>query len=201
MLHDLLTSKRGLWLNALSRIDFSDQERKLTVKQRYVVGGGTEPPFSGRFTNGVKYNTKRRGTFNCAVCGLPAYSSSAKFKSGTGWPSFFDTIDPEHVWETTDISHGMVRRNSQRPRLPGISEQLDLGPTPATGVFQRSSLRDRSRQSSFTFSSSSTRVFYRPSRRGGSLFASHLPPDGACGQPWAWWCFFRFLFGLDPLLC
>lgn len=66
------------------------QDRKLTIKQRYVVGGGTEPPFSGRFTNGVKYNTKRRGTFNCAVCDLPAYASSSKFKSGTGWPSFYE---------------------------------------------------------------------------------------------------------------
>ncbi|CAM9862783.1 unnamed protein product, partial [Scytosiphon promiscuus] len=87
------------------------KERKLSTKQRYVVGGGTEPPFSGRFSNGVKYNTKRRGTFNCAVCDLPAYSSSAKFKSGTGWPSFYEqVIDPDHVWETTDVSHGMVRK-------------------------------------------------------------------------------------------
>lgn len=68
------------------------QERKLSIKQRYVVGGGTEPPFSGRTSNGVKYNTKRRGTYNCAVCDLPAYASSAKFKSGTGWPSFYEVI-------------------------------------------------------------------------------------------------------------
>eukprot|EP00752_Nemacystus_decipiens_P004448 g4061.t1 len=86
------------------------KDRKLSIKQRYVVGGGTEPPFSGRFTNGVTYNTKRRGTFNCAVCNLPAYSSSSKFNSGTGWPSFYEPIDPDHVWETTDVSHGMVRK-------------------------------------------------------------------------------------------
>ncbi|CAM9525572.1 unnamed protein product, partial [Hapterophycus canaliculatus] len=66
------------------------KERKLSVKQRYVVGGGTEPPFTGRFSNGVKYSTKRRGTFNCAVCDLPAYTSSSKFNSGTGWPSFYE---------------------------------------------------------------------------------------------------------------
>lgn len=66
------------------------QDRMLSIKQRYVVGGGTEPPFSGYFTNGVKYNTKRPGTFHCAVCDLPAYASSSKFKSGTGWPSFYE---------------------------------------------------------------------------------------------------------------
>lgn len=66
------------------------QEKKLNMMQRYVVGGGTEPPFTGRYSNGVKYNTKRRGTYNCAVCGLPAYSSQHKFESGTGWPSFYE---------------------------------------------------------------------------------------------------------------
>ncbi|CAM9882631.1 unnamed protein product [Ectocarpus sp. 4 AP-2014] len=86
------------------------RERALSVKQRYVVSGGTEPPFSGRFSNGVRYSTKRRGTFNCAVCDLPAYSSSSKFNSGTGWPSFYKTIDPDHVWETTDLSARMVRK-------------------------------------------------------------------------------------------
>ncbi|CAM9767059.1 unnamed protein product [Ectocarpus sp. 8 AP-2014] len=86
------------------------RERALSIKQRYIVSGGTEPPFSGRFSNGVRYSTKRRGTFNCAVCDLPAYSSSSKFNSGTGWPSFYETIDPDHVWETTDLSAGMVRK-------------------------------------------------------------------------------------------
>ncbi|CAM9585221.1 unnamed protein product [Laminaria digitata] len=86
------------------------KEKKLNMMQRYVVGGGTEPPFTGRYSNGFKYNTKRKGTYNCAVCGLPAYSSRHKFESGTGWPSFYETIDPAHVWETTDITHGMVRK-------------------------------------------------------------------------------------------
>lgn len=66
------------------------QEKKLNMMQRYVVGGGTEPPFTGRYSNGFKYNTKRPGTYNCAVCGLPAYSSRHKFESGTGWPSFYE---------------------------------------------------------------------------------------------------------------
>eukprot|EP00904_Undaria_pinnatifida_P000306 jgi/Undpi1/10276/HiC_scaffold_28.g12728.m1 len=86
------------------------KEKKLNMMQRYVVGGGTEPPFTGRYANGFKYNTKRAGTYNCAVCGLPSYSSKHKFESGTGWPSFFKTIDPAHVWETTDVTHGMVRK-------------------------------------------------------------------------------------------
>lgn len=57
--------------------------------QRHVIGGGTEAPFTGRTVNGYKYNSKRRGTYDCAVCGIPAYSSTHKFESGTGWPSFY----------------------------------------------------------------------------------------------------------------
>ncbi|CAM9110632.1 unnamed protein product [Ascophyllum nodosum] len=96
----------------LSRLDYTKlvKERKLSTLQRYVIGGGTELPFTGRTSNGFSYKTKRKGVYHCAACELPAYSSKHKFDSGTGWPSFFKVIDPDYVWETTDISHGMVRK-------------------------------------------------------------------------------------------
>jgi peptide-methionine (R)-S-oxide reductase len=51
---------------------------------------------------------KRSGTFNCAACGNPLFTSDTKFESGTGWPSFFKPIDGA-IETTTDRSYGMAR--------------------------------------------------------------------------------------------
>jgi peptide-methionine (R)-S-oxide reductase len=51
---------------------------------------------------------KRSGTFSCAGCGTPLFSSDTKFESGTGWPSFFAPIDGA-VETTVDRSYGMTR--------------------------------------------------------------------------------------------
>jgi len=51
---------------------------------------------------------KRSGTFNCAACGNPLFTSTTKFESGTGWPSFFKPIDGA-IGTTTDRSYGMTR--------------------------------------------------------------------------------------------
>ena len=65
---------------------------------------GTERPFTGEFND-----FKGEGTFACAGCGAPLFSSDAKFDSGTGWPSFYQPGDPESIDEETDTSYGMVR--------------------------------------------------------------------------------------------
>ena len=51
---------------------------------------------------------KRSGTFKCAACGNPLFTSDTKFESGTGWPSFFRPIDGA-IGTTTDRSYGMTR--------------------------------------------------------------------------------------------
>jgi len=51
---------------------------------------------------------KRSGTFNCAGCGQPLFTSDTKFESGTGWPSFFKPIEGA-IATTTDSSYGMTR--------------------------------------------------------------------------------------------
>ena len=51
---------------------------------------------------------KRDGTFSCAGCGQPLFSSDTKYESGTGWPSFYRPIDGA-IETTTDRSHGMTR--------------------------------------------------------------------------------------------
>jgi peptide-methionine (R)-S-oxide reductase len=63
----------------------------------------TEPAFSSPLLN-----EKRAGTFVCAACGQPVFSSSAKYDSGTGWPSFWEPI-PNAVGTSVDTSYFMVR--------------------------------------------------------------------------------------------
>lgn len=52
---------------------------------------------------------KQNGTFKCAGCGTPLFDSASKFESGTGWPSFYDTMDNGTVGESTDNSWFMRR--------------------------------------------------------------------------------------------
>ena len=78
---------------------------KLTPEERHVLlDHGTERPFCGTLLD-----NHMTGTYICRLCDLPLFSSNAKFDSGTGWPSFFQPVDPEHVRELRDSSYGMVR--------------------------------------------------------------------------------------------
>src|SRR5690606_4462493 len=72
--------------------------------RRVLLAHGTEAPFCGAFLD-----NGREGTYTCGLCGLPLFRSSTKFDSGTGWPSFFQPLDPAHVRQVRDTSHGMVR--------------------------------------------------------------------------------------------
>jgi peptide-methionine (R)-S-oxide reductase len=73
-------------------------------ERRVILSQGTERPFCG----GLLAN-KEAGVYACRLCGLPLFRSAAKFESGTGWPSFCQPFDPEHVAVRRDTSHGMVR--------------------------------------------------------------------------------------------
>jgi len=79
--------------------------QKLTPEQfRITRQGGTERPFTGEY-----WNHKGSGTYHCVCCGAPLFSSSTKFDSGTGWPSFWEGVDPAAISTLVDRSHGMVR--------------------------------------------------------------------------------------------
>ncbi len=68
---------------------------------------GTESPFSG------KYNDHHeQGTYICVACRAPLFSSTNKFDSGTGWPSFYDIVQSGTVDLIEDTSHGMVRNEA-----------------------------------------------------------------------------------------
>ena len=65
---------------------------------------GTEAPFSGEY-----YNFKGEGIYKCICCGAELFDSNTKYNSGTGWPSFYESIEDDAITEVQDISHGMVR--------------------------------------------------------------------------------------------
>lgn len=82
------------------KVEMSDAEwRELLSQESYAVlfKEATEPPGSSALNH-----EKRKGTFICAACNLPLFESSAKYESGTGWPSFFDAI-PGSVGTKTDF--------------------------------------------------------------------------------------------------
>jgi peptide methionine sulfoxide reductase msrA/msrB len=91
----------------MQKIIKTDEEwkKQLTPEQyRITRGKGTERAFCGVF-----YDNHEEGVYHCVCCDLPLFASSAKFDSGTGWPSFIRPVADENVEEITDRSHGMVR--------------------------------------------------------------------------------------------
>ena len=98
-------SHSGYKLDELSAADRERLAKRLSAEERRILlDHGTEPPFCG----GLLAN-KEEGVYGCRLCGLPLFRSRAKFESGTGWPSFYEPFDPEHIREIRDVSHGMVR--------------------------------------------------------------------------------------------
>ena len=85
--------------------DDSELRKTLTALQYKVTQkDGTEPPFDN-----VYWDNKKEGIYVDIVSGEPLFSSTDKFKSGTGWPSFTQPLEPEHIIEKTDRSYFMVR--------------------------------------------------------------------------------------------
>jgi peptide-methionine (R)-S-oxide reductase len=85
----------------------TDEEwrRDLAPEQyRVLREAGTEPPFSGKY-----YDCHDDGTYRCAACGEVLFSSTTKFDSGTGWPSFTEPEVAESVELVDDRSYGTLR--------------------------------------------------------------------------------------------
>lgn len=98
-------SAAGFSLAPLSPTERARLEAGLNAEERDVLlRHGTEAPFCG----GLLAN-KAKGVYTCRLCGLPLFHSAQKFESGTGWPSFSDPFDRDHVREVRDTSYGMVR--------------------------------------------------------------------------------------------
>ena len=113
----------------LPRVEKTDEEWKtlLTPEQFAIARAhGTERAFCGTLLD-----NKKQGVYTCAGCGLPLFSSDAKFNSGTGWPSFFQPIAPGNVSEKPDHSHGRVRVEINCARCDGhLGHVFPDGPPP-----------------------------------------------------------------------
>ena len=105
-------------------------KKELNEQEYYVLRqSGTERAFTGDL-----WNNHLRGTYICRGCGLPLFSSDAKFVSGTGWPSFWKPIKPEYVEVNKDTSYGMLRDEVEYARCGGhLGHVFDDGPKP-TGL-------------------------------------------------------------------
>ncbi|MBD3227522.1 MAG: peptide-methionine (R)-S-oxide reductase MsrB [Candidatus Lokiarchaeota archaeon] len=112
-----------------SKINKSDKDwkKELTKEQFKVLRKkGTEPPFTGKYLD-----NKKKGVYRCAGCGAPLFSSESKFESGTGWPSFYETMDNNNVAYENDKSLGMDRTEVHCNKCGGhLGHVFDDGPRP-----------------------------------------------------------------------
>lgn len=91
----------------MSKIKKSESEwrAQLTDEQyRITREKGTEPAHSGEYND-----AKDKGVYRCVCCNSSLFGSDAKYDSGSGWPSFYQPINDEHIARETDESLGMVR--------------------------------------------------------------------------------------------
>lgn len=78
---------------------------ELTPEEYHICRGkGTERAFTGEY-----WDCKKSGIYTCRCCGEALFSSSTKYDSGSGWPSFYQPVDPGVIVEERDLNHGMVR--------------------------------------------------------------------------------------------
>jgi len=105
------------------RAQLTPEQYRITRRQ------GTERACSGAF-----FDHHAPGTYACVCCGLPLFSSDAKFESGTGWPSYFRPIAPDRVVLREDRSLGLVRAEVLCARCDAhLGHVFEDGPRP-TGL-------------------------------------------------------------------
>ena len=100
---------------------------KLSQEQYQVAReGGTERAFTG-----VYWNHNGKGTYRCVCCNSELFKSEAKFDSGTGWPSFWQGVNPAAISIHQDESHGMVRTEIRCAKCDAhLGHVFNDGPAP-----------------------------------------------------------------------
>lgn len=118
--------------SSLEKIEKSEEEwkKELSEMEYYVIREkGTERAFTGDL-----WDHKGKGVYTCRACQLPLFDSKTKFKSGTGWPSYYAPIKEENISEESDTKYGMVRTEVLCARCDGhLGHVFNDGPKP-TGL-------------------------------------------------------------------
>jgi len=113
----------------MKKVEKTDAEwKEILSSEEYRVmrQKGTEPAFSGEY-----YDHHEEGVYHCAACGNPLFSSETKFESGTGWPSFWKSIDDERVRYEEDRKLFAKRTEVLCARCGGhLGHVFDDGPPP-----------------------------------------------------------------------
>lgn len=110
--------------------DYKEWETQLTRLEFSVLrNAGTERAFSGDL-----WDNKEKGIYTCRGCGLALFESNTKYKSGTGWPSFYEPVSAQYVEEDTDYKLGYARTEVHCARCKGhLGHVFTDGPDP-TGL-------------------------------------------------------------------
>jgi peptide-methionine (R)-S-oxide reductase len=112
-----------------TKVEKSEQEwREQLSPEQYEIlrNKGTEAPFTGRYVD-----AKDDGTYRCAACGADLFDSGTKFDSGTGWPSFWESMSPDSVELRPDNSFFMRRTEVVCARCGShLGHVFDDGPRP-----------------------------------------------------------------------
>ncbi len=118
----------------MDKISKSKEEwKKVLSPEQYEVciNKGTEPAFTGKYSD-----CKEKGIYRCSCCGEELFSSDTKFDSGTGWPSFWQSIDDEKIKCESESSYGMLRTEVMCKKCGAhLGHVFDDGPQPTNTRF------------------------------------------------------------------
>ncbi len=123
------SSKDPMRADRIEKTEAEWKEELTSLEFRVLRKAGTERAFTGDL-----WDSKSDGVYTCRGCALPLFDSNTKFKSGTGWPSFYEPVAGDAVGEDTDYKIGYARTEVHCARCDGhMGHVFNDGPPP-TGL-------------------------------------------------------------------
>jgi peptide-methionine (R)-S-oxide reductase len=110
------------------KIKTDEEWKKSLTEEQYDVcwRKGTEPPFTGEY-----WNNHEEGIYKCVCCGNDLFGAKTKYDSGTGWPSFWESLKQENIKTEPDYSYGVVRMEVLCDKCGAhLGHVFDDGPAP-----------------------------------------------------------------------
>lgn len=165
-------------------VKLSDEQlrsRLSALEYAVTQRAATEPPFQNRY-----WDQHGAGLYVDVVSGEPLFSSTAKFDSGTGWPSFSDTVNPAGVRRVTDVTHGMQRVEVRSTKADShLGHLFDDGPKP-TGLrycMNSAALRFVPKDKLVAEGYGEYLALFEAVDAGDPVFAPKVAQDNACATP------------------